>query len=187
VPVKFRVEGYMSARLHLGPVSDTISHGTIAKQRFTLSRHGCNSVGHQAVRNGDCRVGTAGTSPAPTEARPSRAGVPTMETLSGSNVLIVGEAPGIPELRERLITKGANVQVVSVAGAAIVIRQKQIDSAFIAASLDVDTHRLCEELVALEIPRIFVSPDGTAPLGRALASGAALNSLRRKLRIPAYS
>ena len=37
-----------------------------------------------------------------------------METLSGSNVLIVGEAPGIPELRERLITKGANVQVVSV-------------------------------------------------------------------------
>jgi hypothetical protein len=110
-----------------------------------------------------------------------------METLSGSNVLIVGEAPGIPELRERLITKGANVQVVSVAGAAIVIRQKQIDSAFIAASLDVDTHRLCEELVALEIPRIFVSPDGTAPLGRALASGAALNSLRRKLRIPAYS
>ena len=110
-----------------------------------------------------------------------------METISGSNVLIVGEAPGIPELRERLIEKGANVQVVSVTGAALVIRQKQIDSAFIAASLDEATHRLCEELAALEIPRIFVSADGKASLGSALASGATLNGLRRKLRIPAFS
>jgi hypothetical protein len=57
--------------------------------------------------------------------------------LPGSNILIVGEAPGTLELRERLIAAGANVQVVSVAGAAIIIRQKQIDGAFIGVSTTV--------------------------------------------------
>jgi hypothetical protein len=79
------------------------------------------------------------------------------------------------------------VQVVSVAGAAIVIRQKQVDSVFMAASLDEDTRLLCEQLAALDIRRIFISADGKAPLGMAVASGAKLNSLRRKLPIPAYS
>ena len=50
-------------------------------------------------------------------------GVPTVPNLSGSNIHIVGEATGTPELRERLIPSGANVQVVSTAEASIVIRQ----------------------------------------------------------------
>lgn len=79
--------------------------------------------------------------------------------LSGSNILIVGEAPGTLDLRESLIASGANVQVVSVAGASIVIRQKQIDGAFIGASLDEDTRQLCAELSALEIAQIFIAPE----------------------------
>ena len=110
-----------------------------------------------------------------------------MASLSASNVLIVGEAPGIPELRERLIVAGADVQLVSVAGAAIVVRQKHIDSVFIAASLDADTRLLCEELAALEIPRIFVTPDSTTLPPSATFSVATLNNLPRKLRIPAYT
>ena len=75
-----------------------------------------------------------GYQPAPTEdATASRTGVPTMH-LPGSNILIVGEALGTLELRERLIDSGANVQVVSVAGAAIVLRQKQIDGAITPCS-----------------------------------------------------
>ena len=50
--------------------------------------------------------------------------------------LIVGEAPGTVELRERLINFGANVHVVSIAGATLLLQQKQIDTAFIAASLE---------------------------------------------------
>ncbi len=117
----------------------------------------------------------------------SRTGVPTMPSLSGSNILIVGDAPGTPELRERLIDSGANVQVVSVAGASIVIRQKQIDSAFIAASLDQDTQQLCEELSALGIAQIFITPERSAPLHAAIASGVGLNGLRRKLRTHAFT
>ena len=62
-----------------------------------------------------------------------------MSSLSGSNILIVGEAPGTIELRERLINFGANVHVVSIAGAKLLLQQKQIDTAFIAASLEHDT------------------------------------------------
>jgi hypothetical protein len=102
--------------------------------------------------------------------------------LSGSKILIVGEAPGMLELRERLIASGANVQVVSVAGASIVIRQKQIDGAFIAASLDEDTRQLCGELSALRIAQIFIAPERAASLPAALARGVNLNSLRRKMR-----
>ena len=107
--------------------------------------------------------------------------------LSGSNILIVGEAPGTLELRERLIASGANVQVVSVAGASIVIRQKQIDGAFVAASLDEDTRQLCAELSTLEIPHIFMAPKRAAPLHAAIARGVGLNGLRRKLRTPAFT
>jgi hypothetical protein len=110
-----------------------------------------------------------------------------MPSLSGSNLLIVGEAPGTLELRERLIDSGANVQVVSVAGASIIIRQKQIDSAFIAASLDQDTQQLCAELSALGIAQIFITPERAAPLHAAIARGVGLNGLRRKLRATAFT
>lgn len=110
-----------------------------------------------------------------------------MPSLSGSNILIVGDAPGTPELRERLIDSGANVQVVSVAGASIVIRQKQIDSAFIAASLDQATQQLCEELSELGIAQIFITPARAAPLHAAIARGVGLNGLRRKLRTHAFT
>jgi hypothetical protein len=110
-----------------------------------------------------------------------------MSNLSGSNILIVGEAPGTLDLRERLINCGANVQVVSVAGASIVIRQKQIDSAFIAASLDRDTEELCEELCALGIAQVFVAPERAAPLQVASTQGISLNDLRRRLRTAAFT
>ena len=110
-----------------------------------------------------------------------------MPSLSGSNVLIVGEAPGTLELRERLIDAGANVQVVSVAGASIVIQQKQIDSAFIAASLDQNTQQLCAELSELGIAQIFITPERTAPRHAAIASGGGLNGLRRKMRTAAFT
>jgi hypothetical protein len=106
--------------------------------------------------------------------------------LSGSNILIVGEAPGTLDLRERLIASGANVQVVSVAGASIVIRQKQIDSAFVAASLDQETQQLCAELSEFGIAQIFLTPKRFAPLHAAIASGVSLNGLRRKMRTAAF-
>jgi hypothetical protein len=108
-----------------------------------------------------------------------------MKTLSGSNVLIIGAAPAIPELRARLVMCGANVQVVSVAGAMTAIRQKQIDSAFIAAALDESTRALCAELAAREITQIFVAAEETTSVSMALAAGAKLNSLRHKTRVPA--
>jgi hypothetical protein len=107
--------------------------------------------------------------------------------LSGSNILIVGEAPGTLDLRESLIASGANVQVVSVAGASIVIRQKQIDGAFIGASLDEDTRQLCAELSALEIAQIFIAPESPGRLHEAIAKGVSLNGLRRKMRTPAFT
>ena len=110
-----------------------------------------------------------------------------MTSLSGSNILIVGEAPGTLDLRERLIDAGANVQVVSVAGASIVIRQKQIDSAFVAASFDQDTQQLCAELFSLGIAQIFIAPERPAPLHAAIARGVNLKGLRRKLRAPAFT
>jgi hypothetical protein len=110
-----------------------------------------------------------------------------MKTLSGSNVLIIGDAPGTPELRAQLIMCGANVQVVSVAGAKIAIRQKQIDSAFIAATLDESTRVLCAELAALEITQIFVAAKGSTSVSMALAAGAKVNRLRRNTRVPAYN
>lgn len=76
-------------------------------------------------------------------------------------------------------------QVVSVAGAAIVIRQKQIDSAFIAACLDESTRLLCEELTALGIAQILVTLDRATPLATAVTTAAKLNSLRRRLRVSA--
>jgi hypothetical protein len=110
-----------------------------------------------------------------------------MPNLSSSNILIIGEAPGTLELRERLIASGANVQVVSVAGASIVIRQKQIDSAFIAASLDQDTQLLCDDLAARGIAQIYITPERAAPPHAAIARGVNLNELRRKLRTPAFT
>ena len=107
--------------------------------------------------------------------------------LSGSNILIVGEAPGTLELRERLMAAGANVQVVSVAGASIVIRQKQIDCAFVGASLDQDTRQLCGELSALGIAQIFIAPGRAGSLPAAIARGVHLNDLRRKMRTPAFT
>ena len=108
-----------------------------------------------------------------------------MSSLSGSNILIVGEAPGKIELRERLINFGANVHVVSIAGAKLLLQQKQIDTAFIAASLEHDTRELSEALYSLGISQIFITAERAAPLDAAIARGVNLNRLRRKLRTPA--
>ena len=107
--------------------------------------------------------------------------------LTGSNILIVGEAPGTLELRERLIASGANVQVVSVAGASIVIHQKQIDGVFVAASLDQDTRELCGELSALGIAQIYIAPERDAWLHATIPNGVSLHGLRRKMRTPAFT
>ena len=69
-----------------------------------------------------------------------------MPNLSGSTILIVGDTPDVADLRARLVESGATVHVVSVAGASLLVHQKQIDSAFIAANLDESTQRLCAEL-----------------------------------------
>jgi hypothetical protein len=67
-----------------------------------------------------------------------------------------------------LLDSGANVQVVSVAGACIVIRQTQIDSALLPRpSIDQDTQQ------------------HTEPLQAAIAKGVGLNGLRRRFRTPA--
>ena len=151
--------------------------------------HGCFLVSHLAVLLKVAVGRDCGEShPAPTEARPLRApGYPLMSSLSGSNILIVGEAPGTLELRERLIESGANVHVVSVAGAKLLLQQKQIDTAFIAASLEHDTQELSEELSSLGISQIFITPERPAPLDAAIARGVNLNRLRRKLRTPALT
>ena len=164
-----------------------ISHRNIRICCCRVVMHGCFLVSHLAVPFRWLSDGTAGISTRSYgSATASRAGVPTMH-LPGSNILIVGEAPGTLELRERLITSGANVQVVSVAGASIVIRQKQIDGAFIGASLGEDTRQLCGELSALGIAQIFIAPAPTASLPDASARGVSLNGLRRKMRTPALT
>jgi hypothetical protein len=110
-----------------------------------------------------------------------------MSSLTGSNILIVGEAPGTLELREHLIESGANVHVVSVAGAKLLLQQKQIDTAYIAASLEHDTQELSEELSSLGISQIFITAERVAPLDAAIARGVHLNRLRRKLHTPAFT
>ena len=69
-----------------------------------------------------------------------------MLNLTDSTILIVGDTPDVSDLRARLIESGATVHVVSVAGASLLVHQKEIDSAFIAANLDKNTQRLCAEL-----------------------------------------
>ena len=104
------------------------------------------------------------------EARRHRARlVPRMANPSGSNVLIVGDAPGVGRLRERLTASGANVAVVTVAEGSRVAKQKRIDTAFIAAALDEQTRQLCSELSALGVSQVFLPKtayDDTAlPIG----------------------
>jgi hypothetical protein len=92
-----------------------------------------------------------------------------MTNPSGSNVLIVGDAPGAGRLRDRLVASGANVEVVSVVQGSRVARQKRIDTAFIAATLDDDTRQLCSELAALGVTQVFLPKNGVEerdiPLG----------------------
>ena len=106
-----------------------------------------------------------------------------MLNLTDSTILIVGDTPDVSDLRARLIESGATVHVVSVAGASLLVHQKQIDSAFIAASLDEDTQQLCAELDSLGIARVFLTPERTAP-EPTFMSGQ-LRNLRRKLRTAA--
>ena len=89
--------------------------------------------------------------------------------------------------RERLVVSGANVQVVSVAAAALVIRHKQIDGAFIAANLDEGTRHLCGELSALQIAQIFIAPARARRSAEGIGKAVSLSGLRRKMRIPALS
>jgi hypothetical protein len=80
----------------------------------------------------------------------------------------------------------ATVHVVNIAGASLMVRQKQIDTAFIAANFDDSTHHLCAELTALGIAQIFVPPqrDRAEPTSVTTVS---LAGLRRKLRTAALA
>jgi hypothetical protein len=109
-----------------------------------------------------------------------------MSSLSGSTVLIVGETPDVSNLRTRLIESGATVHVVSVAGASLIVHQKQIDSAFIAASLDESTRHLCAELDSLGIARVFLTAEQVAHQPEPL-HGSRIKNLRRKLRTAAIA
>jgi len=108
-----------------------------------------------------------------------------MSNLFGAAILIIGETPDVSDLRTRLVESGATVHVVSVAGASLLVHQKQIDSAFVAANLDESTQRLCAELDSLGIARVFLAPE-RATLPPAFASGQ-LKNLRRKLRTAAIA
>jgi hypothetical protein len=96
-----------------------------------------------------------------------------MQNLSGTTILIVGETPDVSDLRTRLVKAGATVHVVSVAGASLMVRQKQVDSAFIAATLDEGTQQLCAELDSLGIARVFLTPSA-----QRLSRGSWVLSLR---------
>ena len=109
-----------------------------------------------------------------------------MQNPSGSTILIVGETPDVSDLRTRLVESGATVHVVSVAGASLMVRQKQVDSAFIAANLDESTQQLCAELDSLGIARVFLTPERAAP-EPTFVSGGQLKNLRRKLRTAAIA
>lgn len=108
-----------------------------------------------------------------------------MPNLLSSTILIVGETPDVSDLRARLVESGATVHVVSVAGASLLVRQKQIDSAFIAANLDESTQQLCAELDSLGIARVFLTPERAARQPP-FVSGQ-LKNLRRKLRTAAIA
>jgi hypothetical protein len=109
-----------------------------------------------------------------------------MLNLTDSTILIVGETPDGSDLRTRLVESGATVHVVSVAGASLLIHQKQIDSAFIAANLDDSTQRLCAELDSLGIVRVFLTPERAAHEPTFARSGQ-IKTLRRKLRTAAIA
>ena len=109
-----------------------------------------------------------------------------MPNFSGFTVLIVGETPDVSDLRARLVEGGATVHVVSVAGACLMLRQKQVDSAFVAASLDESTQQLCAELDALGIARVFLTPEQAAP-EPTFVRGGQFKNLRRKLRTAAIA
>lgn len=108
-----------------------------------------------------------------------------MLNLTDSTILIVGETPDVTDLRARLVESGATVHVVSVAGASLLVHQKQIDSAFIAANLDDSTQKLCAEMDALGIARVFLPPKReTLP---PWSAAGPLKDLRRKLRTAAMA
>lgn len=108
-----------------------------------------------------------------------------MLNLTGSTILIVGETPDVSDLRARLVESGATVHVVSVAGASLLVHQKQIDSAFIAANFDDSTLKLCAEMDSLGIARVFLPPQREAlpPWPEA----GSLKDLRRRLRTAAMA
>ena len=109
-----------------------------------------------------------------------------MLNLTDSTILIVGETPDASDLRTRLVESGATVHVVSVAGASLLVHQKQIDSAFIAASLDDSTQQLCAEMDSLGIARVFLTPERAA-CEPTFVRGGQFKNLRRKLRTTALA
>jgi hypothetical protein len=108
-----------------------------------------------------------------------------MLDLQGSTILIVGDTPDVSDLRTRLVEAGATVHVVSVAGASLLVHQKQIDSAFIAANFNDDTQQLCAEMDSLGIARVFLTVEWEVPPPRSAAGP--LKNLRRKLRTAAIA
>jgi hypothetical protein len=109
-----------------------------------------------------------------------------MLNLTDSTILIVGETPDVSDLRARLVEAGATVHVVSVAGASLLVHQKQIDSAFIAANLDDSTQQLCAEMDSLGIARVFLTPERVAR-EPTFVRGGQFKNLRRKLRTTAIA
>ena len=110
-----------------------------------------------------------------------------MPNPSGFTILIVGETPDVADLRARLIEAGATVHVVSVAGASLLLRQKQVNGVFVAANLDESTEHLCAELDALGIARVFLTPENAATPEPTFVHGGEFKNLRRRLRTAAVA
>ena len=90
-----------------------------------------------------------------------------MLNLSRTTILIVDFA-GACKLRERLVSYGASVHVVSPAGALLWARCKKIHAAFISLE-DVSTP-LCEQLAALNVRPIIVTADDATGVASASTS-----------------
>ena len=90
-----------------------------------------------------------------------------MLNLSRTTILIIDFA-GACKLRERLVSSGASVHVVTPAGALVWGRCKKIHAAFINLE-DVSTP-LCEQLAALNVRPIIVTADDATGVASASTS-----------------
>jgi len=77
-------------------------------------------------------------------------------SLSGFSVLIIDFVDAYE--RKALTRAGATVHIVSRGGALVLARNKRINAAFVNFGVDEDTRRLCEELTALSVGQIVITP-----------------------------